>query len=245
MAWAVLTAAVLEVVAPVVTINGPGASPGGGSGPDLLITPVGWAFSIWSVIYTLAIVQAVVVLAQGVQRVPRRLQIDQLVLYAGGVVWIAMAALDSSLATAAALLVMFLAAVDGVLTARREPLAPRSLAVVTLTGSGLYAGWVTAAFFLNVSTALVDSGLVAADELSWQLLMLVMAVATLVLLTVAARGVVAYAAAGCWALAGIAVTGASDGTTEVLVLALFSAALLVGVTSVLRLRGRSPETVTS
>jgi hypothetical protein len=62
LAWAVLVASVIEVIAPVVTANGPGSSPGDGSGSDLLITPVGWAFSIWGVIYTLAIVQAVAVL---------------------------------------------------------------------------------------------------------------------------------------------------------------------------------------
>ena len=83
LAWAVLLASVLEVVAPVVTINGPGASPAQGSGPELLITPVGWAFSIWGVIYTLAIAQAVATLVRGPGSVPRRLQVDLVVLYLG------------------------------------------------------------------------------------------------------------------------------------------------------------------
>jgi len=188
LAWAVLVAAVLEVMAPVATINGPGASPGGGSGPELLITPVGWAFSIWGVIYALAIVQAIAVLVRGAGSVSKRLQADQLVLYLGGTAWIVMAGLDSSLATAAALSVMFVAAIDGVLTVRRHALQPRAFAVVTRSAVGLYAGWVTAAFFLNVSTALVEAGVVEADELPWQILVLVVAVATLVVLTVAARG---------------------------------------------------------
>lgn len=238
LAWAVLLAAVLEVVAPAVTINGPGASPGGGSGAELLITPVGWAFSIWGVIYILAIVQAIAVVVRGADSVTRRLQADQLVLYFAGSAWIVMAGLDSSLATAAALSVMFAAAVDGVLTVRRHSLRPRALAVLTRSGIGLYAGWVTAAFFLNVSTALVEAGLVEADELSWQLLVLVVAVATLIGLTVAARGAPAYVAAGCWALLGVAVTGASNGTATVVVVAIASAALLVGVTSMVWLRDR-------
>ena len=62
LAWAVLAAAVLEVVAPAITLNGPGSSPDAGSGPELLITPAGWAFSIWGVIYALAVAQAVGVL---------------------------------------------------------------------------------------------------------------------------------------------------------------------------------------
>lgn len=238
LAWLVLAAAIGEVVAPIITINGPGASPGAGSGPELLITPVGWAFAIWGVIYTLAIVQAVLVLVLGAEAVPRRLQIDQLVLYAGGAIWILLAALDSSLATAAALLLMFVAALDGVLTARRHRLRPRFLSIVTVSAIGLYAGWVTAAFFLNVSTALVDVGLVEADQLTWQLVVLVLAVATLAAITIAARGVLAYAAAGCWALAGIAVTGASDGTTSVTVLAVAAAVLLVVLTGVVRWRER-------
>ena len=244
LAWAVLVAAVLEVVAPVATINGPGASPGGGSGAELLITPVGWAFSIWGVIYTLAIVQAVAVLVRGADSVSRRLQADQLVLYLGGTTWIVMAAFDSSLATAAALLLMFVAAVDGVLTAQRHPLQPRTFAGLTRSATGLYAGWVTAAFFLNVSTALVATGLVDADELSWQLLVLVVAVATLVAVTVATHGALAYVAAGCWALLGVAVTGVSNGTATVVVVAIAAAALLVGVTAMVRLKDRKAGRVT-
>lgn len=225
LAWAVLAAAVLEVVAPVVTINGPGASPGSGSGPELLITPVGWAFAIWGVIYTLAIAQAVAVLVRGADSVPRRLQVDQLVLYLGGAVWIVMSALDSSLATALALLVMLLAAVDGVVTAARHGFAPRWFAVLTRTAVGLYAGWVTAAFFLNLSTALVDLDVVDADTLGWQLVVVVVAVLTLLALTVTTR-IVAYAAAGVWALVGIAVTGSANDDPQVLGLAIGAAVVL-------------------
>ncbi len=229
LAWVVLAAALLEVVAPVVTINGPGSSPGAGSGPDLLITPAGWAFSIWGVIYTAAIVQAVVVLVRGAERVPRRLQVDQGLLYAAGAVWIVVAGLDSAVATAAVLLVMLLAALDGVLTVRRAGLDDRLVRLSTLVAVGLYAGWVTAAFFLNVSTALVSLDATEADALPWQLVVLAVAVATLAVVTVATRGNPAYVAAGCWAMLGIAVTGASDGTTAVWVVAACAAVLLLAV----------------
>lgn len=240
LAWAVLAASVLQVVAPVITINGPGRSPGQGSGPELLITPVGWAFSIWGVIYALAIAQAVAVLLHGPHAVPRRLQLDLLALYLGAVVWIVLAALDSSQATAAALVLMLVAAVDGLLTAARAPLAPSSLGVLTRAAVGLYAGWVTAACFLNVSTALVDSGVVEADELAWQVAVLVAAAAVLLALTVGARAIPTYTAAGVWALIGIAVTSISDGTTEVTVVALDSAGVLVVAAVVLRTAGRRP-----
>ncbi|MGJ9413315.1 hypothetical protein ACHAAC_11470 [Aeromicrobium sp. CF4.19] len=240
LAWAVLAASVLQVVAPVVTINGPGSSPGGGSGPELLITPVGWAFSIWGVIYTLAIAQAVAVLVRGTEGVPRRLQVAQLALYLGGALWIVLAALDSSTSTAAALLLMLLAAVVGVLTVGRTPMARDWFASLTRGAVGLYAGWVTAAFFLNVSTALVDLGAVEASDLPWQVAVLVVAVVVLLVLTVAARGVPAFAAAGTWALVGITVTGATNGTTTVVVVASISAVVLVGSAATLNLSGRRP-----
>jgi hypothetical protein len=233
LAWAVLAAAVLEVVAPLVTINGPGSSPGSGSGPDLLITPVGWAFSIWGVIYALAIAQAVSVLVTRTGTVSRRLQVDLVVLYVGGAVWIALAGLASSAATAAALLVMLVTAVDAVLTVSRDAVEPHWLSVLTLASVGLYAGWVTAAFFLNVSTALVDADVVEADVVGWQLVVVAVAVAVLLAVLVATRGNVAYAVAGTWAMAGIAVTGSSDGTTEVVVGAIAGAVLIAATLAVL------------
>jgi hypothetical protein len=241
LAWAVLAAAVLEVAAPVVTINGPGSSPGSGSGPELLITPVGWAFSIWGVIYTLAIVQAVAVLATRAT-VPRRLQVDLVVLYLGGALWIVLAGLDSSAATAAALLAMLVAAVDAVLALRRAALAPHWLSVLTHASVGLYAGWVTTAFFLNVSTASVDAGLVDAADVGWQLGVVVVAVVTLVALVALTRGNVAYALAGTWAMVGIAVTGGSDGTDGVLVAALVAALVLSAALAVVRLSMRPRRT---
>lgn len=236
LAVLVLVASVLEVVAPVVTINGPGSSPGAGSGPELLITPVGWAFSIWGVIYTLAIAQAVATLRVGAHAVPRRLQVDLAVLYLGGAVWIVLAALDSSVATAGALLVMAVAGVDAALTVSRATLAPTWFGRLTRAAVGLYAGWVSAALFLNVSTALVDLGVVEADVVGWQVGVLALAVVALLVVLARAGGLPAYAAAGTWAMLGIAVTASGDGTTSVLVAAVVGAVLLVGVAGVLATR---------
>lgn len=239
LAWAVLGAALLQVLAPVVTIAGPGSSPGQGSGPDLLITPVGWAFSIWGVIYALAIAQAIAVLRAGAAGTPRRLQLDQVALYLGGTLWIALAGLDSSLATALALAVMLAAAADGVLTATRHALAPTWLATLTRASIGLYAGWVTAAFFLNVSTALVDADLVEVDVLAWQVVVLVAAATTLLVLVVATRGSLAFTAAGTWAMVGIAVTGAGDGTTTVVLVCVVAAVALIATSLVTQARLRA------
>ena len=239
LARAVLAAAVLQVLAPVMTIAGPGASPGSGSGPELLITPVGWAFSIWGVIYTLALVQAVAVVVRRGEGVPRRTQVGQLVLYVGGAVWILMAALDSSLLTALALAVMLVGAWVGVLSVARASVEPTWLRRLSLVAVGLYAGWVTAAFFLNVSTALVDLGVVAADRLGWQLVVLVVATVVLATVAAAARGNVAFVAAGAWALVGIAVTGADNATASVLAVAAIGVTVLLGTAVAVRLTHRA------
>jgi multisubunit Na+/H+ antiporter MnhF subunit len=238
LAWLVLAMAVLEVVAPVVTINGPGASPGDGAGEELLITPIGWAFSIWGVIYTLAIAQAVATLVRGPGSVPRRLQVDLTVLYLGGTLWIFMAAADSSLATALALALMLVAALDAVLTTARTAVEPRWFSVLTRSAVGLFAGWVTAAFFLNLSTALVGLDVVQPDDVGWQLVVLAAAAVALLTVLVRTGGIVAYAAAGTWAMLGIAVRGDADGTTSVLVGAVVVGAALVVTTVALAVRRR-------
>ena len=244
LAWAVLAAAVLQVAAPLVTFGATGETPGTDSGADLLISPVGWAFAIWGVIYTLAIAQAVAVLVRGPHEVSRRLQIGLIVLYLAGTAWIGLSETGSSLATAAALLVMLVAGVDAVLTVTRDAMTPHWFSALSRASVGLYAGWVTAAFFLNVSTALVDVGSFEARDLPWQLVVLVVAVATLLAITVLTRGNLTFAAAGAWALIGIAVTGRSDGTTEVTVLAMVSIALVAAAAVALRVTGRrTPTTV--
>lgn len=172
LAWAVLGAAIVEVIAPLVTLGVSGGSPGSESGADLLISPVAWAFSIWGVIYTLAIAQAIAVLVRGAHGVSRRLQIDLIILYLGGTVWIFLSETGSSLATAATLLVMLVAGVDAVLAVTRDAITPRWLSVLSRASVGLYAGWVTAAFFLNISSALVDPGPFEVSELPWQLVVL-------------------------------------------------------------------------
>lgn len=235
LAWAVLATAVLQVLAPVVPALGAGASPGEGAGAELLITPVGWAFSIWGVIYTLAIVQAVSALVSKDARVPRRFQVDQVALYLAGTLWIFMAALESSTLTFLALALMLVAAVDGVLTLARGAVEPGWFGILTRAAFGLYAGWVTAAFFLNLSTALVGWGVVEADQVAWQLVVVAVATGTLVGLLLTTR-LPTYALAGLWALFGIVVTGLQDGTDSVVVAGTVAAVALAAAAAV-ALRG--------
>ena len=238
LAWAVLAAAVLEVVAPAITLNGPGSSPDAGSGPELLITPAGWAFSIWGVIYALAIAQAIGVLAAGAEHTSRRLQVAQLVLYVGGAVWIAVAGVDSVLATAAVLVVMAVAATLAVLTVATLRGGPDWLRLLSRAAVGLYAGWVTAAVFLNVSTALAEVGPLSVRDTGWQVVALALSALALLVVTVLTGAVVTYPLAGAWAMLGISVTAAGDGTTAVLVTAVVSGLLLLATLVAVRAGGR-------
>lgn len=241
LGWLVLVAAVLQAAAPAVIFSGPGESPGSGAGPDLFITPVDWAFSIWAVIYVLAIIQAIAVLTTRSARVSPLQRVAQLVLYGGATAWIAMARLDSSVATAAVLVVMFAAAVVFVVETARRPPRPRWLAVVTRAAGGLYAGWVTAVVFLNISTALVDASLLAANQVTWQLIVLVLAVVALISVLGASRGNLMYAIGGLWALIGITVTGNADGTMEVVIVAAASMILVLLITAGVKWATRTQE----
>lgn len=230
LTWAVLVTAIAQAVAPLLTFNGTDESPGRGAGPDLLITPVDWAFSIWGLIYALAIIQAIAAVAKRDSSISQRIQITQIVLYLGAALWIFMAALGSSLATASALLVMFAAAIVLVITVAQQPPSPSWMAHLTRATVGLYCGWVTAAVFLNISTALADNDVFDSSGPGWQLVMLGIATVALAALVIASRANVAFAAAGLWALVGIIVTGRADGTTSVVVAAAIGAVVLVIVT---------------
>jgi hypothetical protein len=208
--WLVLGAALLAVLAPVANSLFDGESPGDGAGPQLLITPVGWAFSIWGVIYALALVQAVAVLVVGRGAAGgrfTRFNVDQVGLYVGAAAWIALAGVGSSVATACALAVMAAFAVDGVLQVARSGVGPTWLTVLTRISFGLFAGWVSAAFFLNVGTALAEQDVVDPGSAPWQILLMAVAAATLAGVTlVVGRVVPTYPLAGLWAFFGIWIT---------------------------------------
>ena len=114
---------------------------------------------------------------------------------------------------------------------------PAWLRLLSRASVGLYAGWVTAAVFLNVSTALAEVGPLSARDTGWQVVVLVLAALTLLALTVLTGGVLGYALAGAWAMLGIAVTAAGEGTTAVLVTAVVSGLLLLAALAALGTTG--------
>lgn len=246
LGWALLVAAVVQVAAPVVQAVADVSQPGDGS-DDLLITPAGWAFSIWSLIYGLALAHAVVTLWRGDGVGSRRFVLDLIALYLGAAGWIAVSAAGISWATFLVLAFMTVVGIDAArLAARARPRDPAWTTWLARATSGIYAGWVSAAVFLNLGTGVIELDLAQPSQHGWQLALL--AGAALFALGVNAQlpSSPFYAAAVGWALIGIiaAVTGES---TPALVIAVVAILLLVAQTAwqstrVFSERGRAGST---
>ncbi|MFD1860197.1 MFS transporter [Aeromicrobium camelliae] len=232
--WAVLAASVVQAAAPIVPFAGAGETPAG-SGTDLRIVPAGYAFSIWSLIYLLSIVYAVVVVTKRTTgtAAPARLQRDLLGGYLGAALWIAVSAADISWATALVLVVMTVLLVDAVLVVARPVSAddgPGWVTVLARVTVGIYAAWVTVAVFLNLASA-AATYLDAADPnaLGWQLAVLV--VTALVALAITAKvgaSTPTYALTLLWAFVGVLVT-AWGGSTVLVALTVATLAAVLAV----------------
>ncbi|GAA2084458.1 hypothetical protein GCM10009725_19170 [Aeromicrobium tamlense] len=226
LGWALLAAAIAQIAAPVVQALADVSQPGDGS-DDLLITPAGWAFSIWSLIYGLALAHAVVTLWKGDGVGSRRFVGDFIALYLGAAVWIAVSAAGISWATFLVLAFMTVVAIDAARLAARARLHdPAWTTWLARATSGVYAGWVSAAVFLNLGTGVIELDLAQPAQHGWQLALL--AGAALFALGVNAQLPRSpfYAAAVVWALIGIIASVAGESTLA-LVIAIVAIVLLV------------------
>jgi len=232
LGWALLAAAIIQVVAPVVQSFSDVEQPSDGS-EDLLITPAGWAFSIWSLIYLLAIVHAVVTVWRHDGIGSRRFVVDLIALYLGAAVWIAVSAAGINWATFLVLVVMTWFAIDAARIAAASRLGePRWIGHLARAASGIFAGWVSAAVFLNLGTAALDLDLVSESATGWQIALLAGAAIFAIGVNMLMPRSPGYAAATIWAQVGViaAVVGQSTGA---LVVAIAAIVLLVVQTAVL------------
>lgn len=152
------------------------------------IQPVGWAFSIWGVIYLGLLVQALV----GLKRDDWAPMRGPLTLSLGlGMFWIAVANIRPAVA-AAMIVYMAAAAIVALLRAPRQALA--------LVPLGLYAGWLTAATGVAFAVVLSGYGVMSGQAAALLILPLSIAIAARVLWL---RAVPAFGFGVCWALMGI------------------------------------------
>lgn len=239
LAGALLLAAILQVAAPVVQALNDVSQPGDGS-EDLLITPEGWAFSIWSLIYLLAFVHAVVTLWRGDGVGDSRFVVDLIVLYIGAALWIAVSAVGMSWATFLVLVVMTGFAIDAARIAARARTEKSWVTVLARATSGIYAGWVSAAMFLNLGTAAVELDIADPADRVWQIVLLVVAVVFAAGVTTMLTRSPGYALAVVWALLGIMAAVAGESTLA-LVVATVGASVLIVLTVVARAKVRAPR----
>ncbi|GAA3539028.1 hypothetical protein AFL01nite_29600 [Aeromicrobium flavum] len=230
LGWVLLAAAIAQIVAPIVQTVADVSQPGDDS-ESLLITPAGWAFSIWSLIYLLALAHAVVTLWRGDGVGSRRFLIDLIALYVGATVWIAVSAVAISWLTFLVLAVMTCFAIDAARIAASARLRdPAWITWLARAASGVYAGWVSAAVFLNLGTGAIELDIADPDIRGWQFALLVGAVVFALGANLLMPRSPGYAAAVVWALIGIIAAVAGESTTA-LVIAIVAIVLLVAQTA--------------
>jgi benzodiazapine receptor len=174
-----------------------------------LVTPAGYVFSIWGVIYTLLLIFAVFQALPRQREKPFLKQINVLFILSGvfNVLWLFLWHYDQ-IVLSVALMFALLATLIAIylrLGIGKTSVTLKERAFVHLPFS-VYLGWITVASIANVASALVSiqwDGFGLASD-TWAVL--VIAVALLITLAViATRKDIAYSLVLVWALIGIAV----------------------------------------
>jgi hypothetical protein len=239
--WVAALLAVSQLIAPVVANALAGDFLRSGPTNEALITPAGYAFSVWGVITALCVITAVAVLRFGLGSPwETAFLVDASVVFVGFSAWLWVAAQGWLWITVAVFIVMVsgLIHIMQILVRRRQDLtcAPW-LATFATTTFGLYLGWSSVAVFANVAAALITSG-ASASAVWWQLLVLSAAAAFAIGLAAMLRGSLGYVAGALWALVGVAL-GAWARDSMVLVTAAAVAAVAVSTVAVVARHRRS------
>jgi len=200
-----------------------------------LITPSGYAFSIWGLITLLTVVTGVAILRYGLGSTwETRVLVELSVVYTGFSAWLVVAAQDWLWLSVAVFAVMVVALVDVARLMVRHagdltcPHWLRWLATMTF---GLYLGWSSVAVFVNVAAAAIRAG-APPDAVGWQAAVLVAATAAAIVLTVVLRGSPGYVVAVAWALVAAAVGAAHRGSTVLSVASAVATVLVVGTVAI-------------
>ena len=229
--WVALVLALSQLAAPAVTSALAGDFLESGATNRALITPAGYAFGLWGVITVLSAVTAVAIVRYGLGSWwETGILIDVCIVFVGFSVWLLVAAQNWLWISVVVFGVMVgaLAHVMRKLIRHRDDLTcPSWVATLTTVTFGLYLGWSSIAWFANVAAAFLDGGW-SAEDWWWQFVVLVLAAASAVGVTLMLRGTVGYAAGVLWAMVAIAI-GAAQRGSPVLVSTAAVAAVIVAV----------------
>lgn len=231
--WIAALLALTQLAAPLIASALAGDFLKSGATNQALITPAGYAFSLWGLITVLSAATALTVLRYGLGAWwETSVLIDASVVFVGFSVWLVVAAQDWLWVSVAVFAVMVSALIHimRLLVRRRHDLTcPSWVAVLATITFGLYLGWSGIAVFANVAAALIDSG-VSASSAGWQFVVLVAAAASAVVLTRMLRGTPGYAAGVVWAMVAIAIGAADRDSTFLSATAVVAVVLVVAAT---------------
>ena len=212
------------------------------------LVPPAPMFAIWGVIIAGSIFWAVLQVRPSVRKSPLRdgLVAPLSVVYAGFALWLAAA----SQGQGSPLTVLVFAVIVGahvvawrrIRRGRSEIDSWRAIdRHVLRLSEGLYTGWTSIAFFVNIATVVQGNGapIEGTWGTAWQLLLIAAAAGAAVAFVVLTGGSIWYAAAACYALVGAAISASAAGFA-VLTFALgIGVALVVGSTIAVRILGRN------
>ncbi|RZT59577.1 hypothetical protein EV140_1557 [Microcella alkaliphila] len=209
-----------------------------------LIPPGPW-FAIWGLIIVASIAWAIALVRPSTIRpatsIRDRLAAPLAVVFAGFALWLATAAFGQDnplgLVVFVVYLVAFVVAWRRVVAARDEiaswNVVERGLLYLTM---GVYSGWVSMAFFVQIGTVVQGAGAPYDTEwgITWQALVLAAAAGLAVLFAVVSRGSIVYALTVTYALIGVGISTADAGLTLLWILAIVAVSVLWASTLIIR-----------
>ena len=202
------------------------------------IVPAGYAFAIWGLVEVLTIGYAMWAFATRDRStvLKEQLAAPLAVVFAGFSLWLLAVVVEPRWTP----LVIFVVMVVALLRALRIALDDRAEIAgwsrlgrgLLWAGTGVYTGWASVAVWVNLTTALADSGapVVGAAGITGQLAVLAGATATACAISWWTRGLPAYAAAAAWAFVGAAIGAAGAGEQVLVIASAVGLVLLVAVT---------------
>jgi hypothetical protein len=213
------------------------------------LVPPAPMFAIWGLIIAASILWAVLQVRPSVRSSPlrQRLVVPLGLVYLGFTLWLSAAALGQS---SPLTLIVFVLIVGAHAVAWRRIAAARGEMarwdrvdrIVLHLSQGLYAGWTSMAFFVNIATVIQATGapIDGGWGTTWQLLVIAAAAGTTVFFVVLTDGSWWYAAAASYALVGAAISSGTSGYAVLAIALGIGALLLLGSTLTVRaMRRRS------
>jgi hypothetical protein len=173
--WIVLLLAIGQIVASAF-----GGFQGQGTFSTPIITPAGYAFSIWGVITLGCLLYGVYQLLPGQrkEKLYDRLALPLIFVFSGFSVWIYVAAREILWMTVVVFLVMLVALVAAYRRIGESKKKLSAFESVIIRGTlGMYTGWAAVAFVLNIATALFYYHVIQAGDQSLFVYMVVLVVA--------------------------------------------------------------------